>query len=107
MGFVAYSPLARNLLAAEVQERPTDQRRQSIPRFAEEHWEQNRIMGERLSALAEEKGVSAAQLSMGWLLQKAKVTNPTLSQAAERPVPHLSSAAQTAGPSRGRQHGKS
>ena len=34
-------------------------------------------MGERLSALAEEKGVSAAQLSMGWLLQKAKVTNPT------------------------------
>jgi diketogulonate reductase-like aldo/keto reductase len=29
-------------------------------------------MGERLRALAEEKGVSAAQLSMGWLLQRAR-----------------------------------
>ena len=68
-----------------MKERPTDQRRQSIPRFAEEHWEQNRIMGERLSALAEEKGVSAAQLSMGWLLQKAKVT-----QQPSQAEPHLS-----------------
>ena len=72
VGFVAYSPLARNLLAAAVTERPTDARRASIPRFAEEHWEKNKLMGERLEALGKEKGVTAAQLSMGWLLQKGQ-----------------------------------
>ncbi len=71
VGFVAYSPLARNLLAAAVKERPTDKRRESIPRFAEEHWEKNKLMGERLEDLAKQKGVTPAQLSMGWLLQKA------------------------------------
>lgn len=72
VGFVAYSPLARNLLAAAVKERPTDKRRESIPRFAEEHWEKNQRMGERLQELAKQKGVTPAQLSMGWLLQKAQ-----------------------------------
>jgi hypothetical protein len=32
--FVAYSPLARNILAGSVAERPTDKRRSSIPRFS-------------------------------------------------------------------------
>ena len=43
IGIVAYSPLARNLLAAP-KERPTDQRRKSIPRFAEENFEENQKM---------------------------------------------------------------
>ena len=41
IGIIAYSPLARNLLAAP-SERPTDQRRQGIPRFSAKNFEQNR-----------------------------------------------------------------
>lgn len=73
VGFVAYSPLARNILTATVKERPTDARRQSIPRFAEEHWDKNVQMGEKLEELASSKGVTAAELTLGWLLQKSKV----------------------------------
>jgi aryl-alcohol dehydrogenase-like predicted oxidoreductase len=71
IGIVAYSPLARNLLAAP-KERPTDQRRASIPRFAEENFAKNKAMTDRLEALAGSKRVSAAQLSMAWLIQKSK-----------------------------------
>lgn len=89
VGFVAYSPLARNLLAAAVKERPTDKRRESIPRFAEEHWEKNKQMGERLEELAEEKGVTPAQLSMGWLLQKSEDLGiPTLPIPGTKTLSH-------------------
>ena len=71
IGIVAYSPLARNLLAAP-KERPTDQRRKSIPRFAEENFEENQKMLARLEALAQAKAVSTAQLSMAWLMHKAR-----------------------------------
>ena len=63
---------ARNLLApTENKERPTDTRRSVIPRFDEEHFELNRQLGLRIEELAQSKGVTAAQLSMGWLLQKS------------------------------------
>jgi len=89
VGFVAYSPLARNLLAAAVSERPTDKRRESIPRFAEEHWEKNKQMGERLQELAKEKGVTPAQLSLAWLLQKSKDLGiPTLPIPGTRTLSH-------------------
>lgn len=71
VGVVAYSPLARNLLAAPTV-RPTDARRSSIPRFAEENFEKNKKMLDQLKQLAHSKGCSVAQLSMGWLLGKAR-----------------------------------
>ena len=71
VGVVAYSPLARNLLAAP-KERPTDVRRSVIPRFDEEHFEKNKAMIAKLEALAADKSVSPAQLSMAWLLQKGR-----------------------------------
>ena len=51
-------------------ERPTDQRRSVIPRFDEANFEKNQEMLAKLEALATDKAVSPAQLSMGWLLQK-------------------------------------
>jgi aryl-alcohol dehydrogenase-like predicted oxidoreductase len=69
IGIVAYSPLARNLLTAP-KTRPTDQRRSVIPRFDESNFEKNQEMMAKLEALAAQKSVSPAQLSMGWLLQK-------------------------------------
>lgn len=71
IGIVAYSPLARNLLAAPA-ERPADARRAHLPRFNPQNFEKNRQMLARLSAVAREKRCSPAQLSMVWLLQKAK-----------------------------------
>lgn len=70
VGIVAYSPLARNLLTAP-KERPTDVRRSGLPRFNEDNFEKNQSMLARLEALATEKSVSPAQLSMAWLLQKS------------------------------------
>merc|ERR1711879_577375 len=70
IGIVAYSPLARNLLTVP-KERPTDSRRSSVPRFSEANFEKNKLMLARLEALAAEKKVSPAQLSMAWLLQKS------------------------------------
>mmetsp|Transcript_33853 Transcript_33853/g.79133 ORF Transcript_33853/g.79133 Transcript_33853/m.79133 type:complete len:345 (-) Transcript_33853:116-1150(-) len=71
IGIVAYSPLARNLLTVP-KERPTDVRRSVIPRFNEENWEQNAAMGRRLEELAAKSSASPAQLSLAWLVQKAK-----------------------------------
>ena len=76
IGIIAYSPLARNLLAIPSDsERPTDARRQGIPRFSEEHFEKNRRMIAQLEELSSKKNVSTAQLSMAWLLQKGKDLN--------------------------------
>lgn len=72
VGIVAYSPLARNILTGPKTERPTDKRRENIPRFSAENWDKNNKVGEQVAALAAKKGVSPATLSMAWLLQKAK-----------------------------------
>lgn len=70
IGIVAYSPLARNLLSAP-KTRPDDVRRAGIPRFSPENFAKNAKMLEQLEALASKKGVSPAQLSLAWLVQKA------------------------------------
>ena len=47
-------------------------RRQQIPRFKAENFEKNKRMLQRLESLAAQKATTPAQLSLGWLLQKAK-----------------------------------
>jgi len=71
IGIVAYSPLARNLLTVP-KERPSDARRALIPRFNEQNWEKNVDMLRRLEELAKSRAASPAQLSLAWLVQKAK-----------------------------------
>lgn len=70
VGVVAYSPLARNLLA-DPGEKPTGWRG-SQPRFTEENWAKNVALFADLKAIAEAKGASAAQMSLAWLLQKGR-----------------------------------
>ena len=70
VGIVAYSPLARNLLTAPA-ERPTDWRA-SNPRFSEDNFAANVKLMKRVEDMALEKGVSAGQLSLAWLLHKAR-----------------------------------
>jgi aryl-alcohol dehydrogenase-like predicted oxidoreductase len=67
---VAYSPLARNLLASKLEEAPQDFRA-TQPRYASENFEQNKAIVNQVHALAEKYKCTAAQLSLAWLLQKA------------------------------------
>jgi len=70
--FVAYSPLGRGFLTGTIRSvddlDPTDWRRQTHPRFAEENLEKNLELADRVKALAEQKGCTPAQLALAWLL---------------------------------------
>ncbi|MDT9002052.1 aldo/keto reductase [Paucibacter sp. APW11] len=69
--FVAYSPLGRALLTAELpatQDLAPNDFRRALPRFNGEAGEHNRQLAERLAALAADWGMSAAQLALAWVL---------------------------------------
>jgi aryl-alcohol dehydrogenase-like predicted oxidoreductase len=73
IGLVAYSPLGRGFLAGRFEspdELPDDDFRRSQPRFSPENLDANRELVGRLQALAEAKGVTAAQLSLAWVLAR-------------------------------------
>lgn len=71
--FVAFSPLARGVLAGGVEE-PTRLDRTDIrrymPRFTAEHWPANRELATEFALLAEVYGMTTAQLSLAWLLSR-------------------------------------
>lgn len=71
IAFVAFSPVGRGALGAELGAAPhfgTNDIRRTMPRFAPEHWPANRALIERFAALAREAGITPAQLSLAWLL---------------------------------------
>ncbi|HEV7462894.1 MAG TPA: aldo/keto reductase [Methyloceanibacter sp.] len=69
--FVAYSPLGRGLLAGEIRSAsdlaPGDWRR-NLPRFSAANLEHNLNLVEKIKALAGDKGCTAAQLALAWVL---------------------------------------
>ena len=71
--FVAFSPVARGVLADAVHDvdtlAPRDLRR-TMPRFQGANWEINRALAAAFAALAAEAGLTAAQLSLGWVLSR-------------------------------------
>jgi aryl-alcohol dehydrogenase-like predicted oxidoreductase len=71
IAFVAYSPLGRGFLTGQLRRfedlAPDDYRRHS-PRFQGENFEKNLRLVEHVRALAQEKGCSAAQLALAWVL---------------------------------------
>jgi aryl-alcohol dehydrogenase-like predicted oxidoreductase len=73
IGFVAYSPLGRGFLAGRFSS-PADlddgDFRKDQPRFTGDNLERNRALGERVRELAEEKGVTPAQLALAWVLSR-------------------------------------
>lgn len=71
IGFVAYSPLGRGLLSRTVRtltDLAEDDFRRFSPRFQAENFEINTAIVDRLGQISERKGVSVAQLALGWLL---------------------------------------
>jgi aryl-alcohol dehydrogenase-like predicted oxidoreductase len=77
IGFVAYSPLGRGFLSGKLK-RPEDldegDFRRNNPRFAGENLDRNVALVERVEAIAEEKGVTAAQLALAWVHAQDDVT---------------------------------
>eukprot|EP00913_Durusdinium_trenchii_P026121 g24504.t1 len=70
ISIVAYSPLARNLLAAAPTEVPTDWRA-AQPRYSEENLKKNQELLKKIEEMAKSKSCTAAQLSLAWLYFKA------------------------------------
>jgi aryl-alcohol dehydrogenase-like predicted oxidoreductase len=66
---VAYSPLARNMLATTVP--APDDWRSSLPRYAAENLAGNHKVTAQVHALADKYEATAAQLSLAWLFHKA------------------------------------
>lgn len=75
IGFVAYSPLGRGFLTGQLKSpddfAPDDYRRNS-PRFQGENFMKNLELVARISALAQQKGASAGQLALAWVLAQGE-----------------------------------
>ena len=71
IGLVPYSPLGRGFLAGEIQQfedfAPDDYRRSS-PRFQGENFAKNLKLVQHLRDLAQDKGCTASQLALAWVL---------------------------------------
>ena len=76
IGFVAYSPLGRGFLAGAAKDLAQNDFRRSLPRWQGEALEQNLGLFETLSALAQEKSCTPAQLVLAWLLHKGEDVVP-------------------------------
>ncbi len=75
IGFVAYSPLGRGFLSGAIRSAdalaPADWRRMN-PRFQGDNLAANLALVARLEAIAREKGLTAAQLALAWVLSRGK-----------------------------------
>lgn len=71
IGFVPFSPLGRGFLTGTIDETTTfdaNDFRNTVPRFAPENRKANQSVVELVRALATQKGISAAQLALAWVL---------------------------------------
>jgi aryl-alcohol dehydrogenase-like predicted oxidoreductase len=69
IGVTAYGVLSRGLLSGSAPKSPRDLR-SHLPRFRNENQDRNRQAVETLRQLAAEKGASATQLAIAWVLAK-------------------------------------
>ncbi|MEO8765528.1 MAG: aldo/keto reductase [Ginsengibacter sp.] len=68
---IPYSPLARGLVTATVQDKnelAQDDFRRTLPRFNDEHWQNNNKLVNDFAEFAKEKNCTAAQLALAWVL---------------------------------------
>ena len=80
IGFVPYSPLGRGFLTGTITNPgelgSKDFRAQRYPRFAGEAFAKNRVLVERVRAIAERRGVKPGQLALAWVLAKGNDVVP-------------------------------
>ena len=75
IGFVPYSPINRGFLGGCINEYtvfdPTNDNRQTLPRFRPEAIRANTRIVNVLQQFGRTRGMTSAQVALGWLLQKA------------------------------------
>jgi aryl-alcohol dehydrogenase-like predicted oxidoreductase len=75
IGFVPYSPLGRGFLSGrftDPEELDEGDFRRSGPRFTGENLEANRKLAAKVAEIAEEKGITPAQLALAWVLAQGE-----------------------------------
>jgi aryl-alcohol dehydrogenase-like predicted oxidoreductase len=73
IGYVAYSPLGRGFLTGQItkpEDFPEDDYRRFHPRFTGENFAKNIQLVHQIEEMAADKGVTAAQLALAWVLAK-------------------------------------
>jgi aryl-alcohol dehydrogenase-like predicted oxidoreductase len=73
IGFVPYSPLGRGFLTGAIRKAEdlgADDFRRQLPRFQAENFDANAALVATIERLAAEKGVTAAQLALAWVLNQ-------------------------------------
>jgi aryl-alcohol dehydrogenase-like predicted oxidoreductase len=71
IGFVPYSPLGRGFLSgrfASYDEIPDNDFRKRNPRFTREAFDENMKLADKVKEIADEKGITPAQLALAWVL---------------------------------------
>lgn len=78
ISIVAYSPLGRGFLTGNIRSiddlEENDWRRKN-PRFKGDNFAKNLKLADSIKAVAEKKGVTAAQVTLAWLLAQGKSSN--------------------------------
>ena len=75
IGFVPYSPLGRGFLSGRFkspEELDKNDFRRHGPRFSGENLEANLKLAEKVAEIAEEKGITPAQLALAWVLHQGE-----------------------------------
>jgi aryl-alcohol dehydrogenase-like predicted oxidoreductase len=75
IGYVAYSPLGRGFLSGRFkspEDFPADDFRKNHPRFQGENFEKNIQLVAEVEAMARDKGCTAAQLALAWVLAQGE-----------------------------------
>lgn len=79
IGFVPFSPLGRGFLTGKIQ-KPEDfgenDFRRTLPRFSPENMAANAALVKMLEEMAADKGVTAAQLALAWVINQADFIVP-------------------------------
>ena len=79
IGFVPYSPLGRGFLSGEIQsieDLAEGDFRRSNPRFMGENFHKNIDLVHAVAAIAADRGVTAAQLALAWVLAQGETLVP-------------------------------
>jgi aryl-alcohol dehydrogenase-like predicted oxidoreductase len=75
IGFAAYSPLGRGFLTGKIAtpgDLAEDDFRRTNPRFQDQNFRQNRALAKAVLEMAAEKGCTAGQLALAWVLSRGE-----------------------------------
>ncbi len=75
ISLIPYSPLARGIITTAIKDKNSlaeDDWRRTLPRFDEEHWQNNAKLVNEFAGIAKEKNSTPAQLALAWVLAQGE-----------------------------------